>query len=56
MEPEGVWVVYSYDTGPYIIMVFSKDNEIDAHRYKEHLGYGYVKFWEFATEWSNDVS
>lgn len=45
----GVWVVYAYDTSPYPIKAF--EEEIDAHRYKESISFGFVKFWEAGTEW-----
>lgn len=40
-EPESVWVVYIYDSGPKILAIFK--DEIVAYRYSGNMGYGYVK-------------
>jgi hypothetical protein len=48
---EGVWVVYDYDTRAYPLNIFKE--EIEAHRYREKLGYGYVRFMEFGIEWGD---
>lgn len=50
---EGGWVVYDYDVVAYPIAIFS--DELEAHRFRKNLGYGYVRFWSFGTEWMNQV-
>lgn len=41
-KPDGVWVVYDYNVGAYLIAAF--EDEIEAHRYQSKCGHGYVKF------------
>lgn len=51
LKPAGAWIVYSYDTNA--LPVFLSNDELTARRRCDELGYGYVKFWEFETDWSN---
>jgi hypothetical protein len=48
---DGAWIVYDFNVGAYPIAIF--DNELDAYRFREELGYGYVKFWAFGTKWTD---
>lgn len=46
---KGAWITYSYDMNAYPIALYN--NELDALRKVEEIGYGHVKFWEFGTDW-----
>lgn len=46
----GVWVVYDFDGPAYPIAFFAE--EIDAHRYRNEIGYGGVQFVHFGMTWN----
>lgn len=48
---DGVWLfVYGTDYNDYPIAAFP--NEVDARRFSDEKGYGYVTFWPYGVEWT----
>lgn len=46
----GVWLVWSDPTRDHLYIVFPANQELEARRWSDERGYGWIEFAEFGAE------